>query len=121
MQTPRARSSAYQSCRRWTPEEAGRALAALKRSGLELTAFALREGLDPQRLSRWRRRLAASPPVFEEVVASEVIAGEAATSSEEREPFEVVLVSGRVVRVPELFDTGALRRLLAVVDEERPC
>jgi transposase-like protein len=120
MQTPRARGSAYQSCRRWTPEEAGQALAALERSGLELTAFALREGLDPQRLSRWRRRLSASPPVFEELVASEVLAAESATS-EAREPFEIVLVSGRVVRVPESFDTGALRRLLVVVDEERPC
>jgi hypothetical protein len=87
---------------------------------LELTAFAIREGLDPQRLSRWRRRLAVSPPVFEEVVASEVIEAEA-TMSEDREPFEIVLASGRVVRVPESFDAGALRRLLAVVDEERPC
>jgi transposase-like protein len=120
MQMPRARSSAYQSCRRWTSEEAGQALAALERSGLALTAFAIREGLDPQRLSRWRRRLAASSPLFEEIVASEVIASEAAISKD-REPFEIVLVSGRVVRVPESFDTGALRRLLAVVDEERPC
>jgi len=32
-----------------------------------------------------------------------------------RERFEVVLPSGRVVRVPESFDADALRRLLAVV------
>jgi transposase-like protein len=120
MQKPGTRSSAYLACRRWTPEEASQALAALEQSGLELTAFAIREGLDPQRLSRWRRRLAASMPVFEEVITSEVIAAGAATH-ERQERFEIVLASGRVVRVPESFDAGALRRLLAIVDEVRPC
>lgn len=120
MQKPRTRSSAYLACRRWSPEEAGQALAALEQSGLELTAFAIREGLDPQRLSRWRRRLAASPPVFEEVTVREVIAADTAPR-EEGERFEIVLASGRVVRVPESFDAGALRRLLAIVEEVRSC
>ena len=35
--------------------------------------------------------------------------------------FEIVLASGRIVRVPESFDAGALRRLLAVVEEGRAC
>lgn len=120
MQKPRARSSAYLARRRWTPEEASDALAAWERSGLELTAFAIREGLDPQRLSRWRRRLAAPSPRFEEVLPAEIIAADAATR-ERTERFEIVLTSGRVVRVSESFDPGALRRLLAVVDEEHPC
>jgi hypothetical protein len=34
---------------------------------------------------------------------------------------EVVLARGRVVRVPRGFDADALRQLLAVLDEERPC
>jgi hypothetical protein len=34
----------------------------------------------------------------------------------QRERFEIVLRSGRVVRVPEPFDTNALLRLLAIVD-----
>ena len=38
-----------------------------------------------------------------------------------RERFEIVLPSGRVVRVPESFDASALRRLLVVVDEARAC
>jgi hypothetical protein len=120
MQKPRGQSSAYHARRRWTPEEASDALAAWERSGLELTVFAIREGLDPQRLSRWRRRLAAPSPGFEEVIASEIIAADAA-AREKTERFEIVLASGRVVRVSESFDSGALRRLLAVVDEERPC
>ena len=39
----------------------------------------------------------------------------------ERKPFEIVLASGRVVRVAASFDTTALRQLLAIVDEVRPC
>lgn len=128
MQRPRARSSSeYLASRRWTAEQAEQALAALDRSGLTLTAFAIREGLEPQRLSRWRRELAAATrPVFEEVIPSvtspvvdEGMAAKAAPS--ERERFEVVLTSGRVVRVPASFDVGTLRRLLAVVEEAGPC
>lgn len=125
MQRPRARSSSeYLASRRWTAEQAEQALAALNRSGLTLTAFAIREGLEPQRLSRWRRQLAvAARPVFEEVIPSvtspAVDEGMAAPS--ERERFEVVLTSGRVVRVPASFDIGTLRRLLAVVEEAGPC
>jgi hypothetical protein len=44
-----------------------------------------------------------------------------AVASVERERFEIVLPSGRVVRVPESFDAGTLRRLLDVVDEVRSC
>jgi transposase-like protein len=125
MQKPRARSSStYLTRRRWTAEEARQALVTWEESGLELTAFAIGEGLDPQRLTRWRRRLAATgSPTFEEVtpfVAMATIEGDAA-ASDTRERFEIVLPSGRVVRVPESFDASALRRLLAVVDEGRTC
>jgi hypothetical protein len=118
------RSSTYLTCRRWTAEEAGQALVAWEDSGLGLTAFATGAGLDPQRLTRWRRRLATtSSTTFEEVlsgVALETVERDALRGVE-RERFEVVLPSGRVVRVPESFDAGALRRLLAVVDEARAC
>src|SRR3954469_13725893 len=108
MQKTRAQSSSpYLACRRWTSADAEQALAALERSGLELTAFAIGEGLDPQRLSRWRRRLAApAAPTFEEIVpqvSATTIASDAAAGVA-RERFEIVLPSGRVVRVPESFD-----------------
>jgi hypothetical protein len=125
MQKPRARSpSTYLTRRRWTEEEARQVLVAWEESGLELTAFALGEGLDPQRLTRWRRRLVATAaPRFEEIVsrviATTIVSGTAAEVVGER--FEVVLPSGRVVRVPESFDASALRRLLLVVDEVRAC
>ncbi len=123
MKKPRAPST-YQKRRRWREPQARAALAALERSGLDLHAFAAREGLDPQRLTRWRRRLAspADTPTFEELVppaTSPSPEGAAATSARER--FEIVLPSGRVVRVPASFEAHALQRLLAVVDAGRSC
>ena len=122
MRKTRARSSStYLARRRWTVDDAKEALAAQEQSGLTMRAFATREGLDTQRLERWRRRLAA--PAFEEVARPEVAA---ATHSEvvataQRERFEIVLREGRIVRVPELFDANALLRLLEVADQVRSC
>jgi hypothetical protein len=125
MPKPRApNSSPYLARRRWTAADAEQVLAALERSGLELTAFALSEGLDPQRVSRWRRRLASpAAPVFEEFVRPGPAEGQAGevTVGAGREWFEIVLRTGRVVRVPESFDASALRRLLEVVEEGGPC
>lgn len=125
MPKSRSRSSAtYLARRRWTEKEARQALAALGRSGLLLTTFAIQEGLSPQRLSRWRSRLGpASTPMFEEISQSEIasaVDGDAGARSAP-EPFEVVLSSGRVVRVPTSFDATALGCLLAVVDQMAVC
>jgi len=80
---PRARSSSnHPTRRRWTAEEARQVLTAWEESGLELTSFASSEGLDPQRLTRWRRRLATGAPTFEEVapcVAMAPLAGDVST------------------------------------------
>jgi hypothetical protein len=92
---------------------------------MAIGVFAAREGLDPQRLARWRRRLAvaAEVPTFEEVTASVTrvpLGGDAAVAVEGAW-FEIVFPSGRVVRVPASFETNALRRLLSVVDEVQGC
>jgi hypothetical protein len=119
------RSSSYLTRRRWTADDARTALSDVDASGLDLDAFAVDAGLDPQRLRRWRRTLAAPPSdvVFEEVAAAaaEPLRSVAVTAGVEQSWFEVVLRSGRVVRVPESFDAGALRRLLAVVEEGAMC
>jgi transposase-like protein len=125
MRKTRAQGSAtYLIRRRWTEDDAREALAALAQSGLSLSAFAVREGLDRQRLDRWRRRFGASvAPAFEEVPRQEVgaaVAGDARARAEGQR-FEIVLASGRVVRVPESFNASALRRLLEVVDEVGAC
>ena len=128
MPTPRTRRSpTYLTCPRWSEAEAQQALAAWDQSGLELTAFAIGEGLDPQRIHLWRRRLAAEgAPTFEEIPPRAITAtlnpaAVAFVADVARERFEVVLSSGRVLRVPESFDPSALRRLLAVVEEPRTC
>ena len=99
--------------RRWRADDARAVLARLDSSGLSVPQFAAREGLDVQRLYRWRAQLrtgrAKTPtPAFIEVTPS---VSAAATS------IEVVLPSGHVVRVSDGFGEGALRRLLAVLDE----
>jgi hypothetical protein len=119
-------SSSHSQRRRWTPDDAKEALDAHAASGLSLAAFAIREGLDPQRLTRWRRRLAPSVdvPIFEEVPRPEPAvapSGEPENVATHHQRFEIVTATGRVVRVPEAFDAGTLRRILAIVDEVRPC
>jgi transposase-like protein len=90
--------------------EAREALEALARSGESLAAFAVREGLSPERLYRWRAKL--SRTAFVEV-SSEGL------STSGGGVFEVVVGEGRVVRVPPDFVAVALRRLLVVLEEGR--
>lgn len=42
---------------RWTPAEARQMLAAWKKSGLSMSAFAMRRGVRADRLAWWRKRL----------------------------------------------------------------
>lgn len=60
---------------RWTAVEARQVLAAWKASGLSVSAFAKRHGLGEQRVSWWKKRLAAvdtpKPAFVPLVVASE--------------------------------------------------
>ena len=106
-------TQAIRDSRRWTAEQAAAVLAAAGESGLSVRAFAIRHGLDPQRLTRWRSQLAGPQPAdrtFVEITAL-------ATAHSSTSGFEVALRNGRVVRVGAGFDARELRRLLAVVDE----
>jgi transposase-like protein len=120
-------SSTYLTRRRWRPEDAKDALDAQAQSGLSPSAFAIREGLDVQRLFRWRRRLGADAPEaqrFEEVIARDAISplvGGGTTAPVERDRFEIVLRSGLVVRFAESFNADALLRLLNTIGEVRSC
>jgi len=97
-----------------------RHLEALGQSGLSVRKFAAREGLKAGSLSFWKWKLdrtgrpAEAPRIaplkFVELTA-EIQAAPAGPS------FEVVLVSGRVVRVPSGFDAAELARLVAAVEE----
>lgn len=126
---PKSRSTsivAFSRPGRWTAAKAKAMLAAARQSGLTLYGFATREGLDPQRLYWWRRRLreavAARELTFEEVPREVKRASVVRGDLPDVERFEIVVRGGRVVRVGATFDGDALRRLLAVLEEEEaPC
>lgn len=111
---PKRQPASYTTQRRWTTTEARAAVDAQARSGLAVQQFAAREGLDAQRLLRWARRLAVE---------------EVSSSASERSPafveiagrsfalVEVVLRSGRLLRVSESIEPSALRRLVEALDE----
>jgi len=108
---PKLPPATYTTHRRWTVADARSALAALAASELSARAFAIREGLDPQRLRRWRHQLEG---------ASESAAATPAKFVELRprapEPVEIVLRSGRVLRVGDSIDTMALMRLVEALE-----
>lgn len=101
------------SRRRWTSADARVVLDALEDSGLSVAAFAEQEGLDAQRVYFWKRRLevtsADAPPAFVEVMPRRA------------EVVEVVLRSGRVLRVPESVDARVLRQLVEALEEPGDC
>ena len=98
---------------RWTSEKASAVLADLAASGLSVQEFAAREGLDPERVYRWRRRLGMIPPA------------PAATFVEvrprTRSRVEILLRSGHVLFVPDSIDTGALRQLVDTLERAGEC
>ena len=113
---PRRHASApYSLRRRWTVADARSALAALAASGLSVGAFARREGLDRERLYRWRRRLSAERREPTRPTTAELIEIRPRAVA----PVEILLVSGRVLRVSESIDADALARLVGAL--ERSC
>ena len=101
--------------RRWKITDARSALAALATSGLSLVEFARREGLEVQRLRRWQRRLAREARPRRAAPAPALIE----IRPRRAEPIEIVLASGRMLRVTETVDVAALARMVAVL--ERGC
>ena len=105
--------------RRWTEGDARVVLSALKRSGKSVSVFAAEQGLDPQRVYAWRRRLGgAEPTTFQELIVrpSGLLSGDGEGAS-----FELVLPSGVLVRVPPRFEPAALAHLLAVLGQGHAC
>jgi transposase-like protein len=82
---------------------------------MTVNAFAKREGLDAERLYRWRRRFARE----REAVGPALIELRPTPSARRAEPVEIVLGSGVVVRVAETIDPATLARLVAAL--ERGC
>lgn len=90
-------------------------VARWKSSGISLKDYAATAGLNAITMRSWARKFETEPasttargqPGFVEVRAPAVLpAGER---------LEVVLRNGVVVRVPTVFDAGALRQVIALV------
>jgi transposase len=108
--------------KRWSAVHAGELLGEAKQSGESLSAFAQRQGIDPQRLYAWRRKLAAVK-VADSAARSEAFVPVRLAPEARATPgsgFELVLGVGRVVRVGADFDARALRRLVDVLEEDSP-
>jgi transposase-like protein len=98
-------------------------------SGLTLKEYAAEIGVNANTLAGWRWRLrsdevpaargAPTAPSFVEIIAPpDAGHAVAATAPAPRaaEPFELILSSGRRVRVPVEFDGRALRRLVDALE-----
>ena len=103
-----ARSPAHST---WSAAEAKEILRRQVASGLSVPAFARREGLGAQRLYWWRQRLSTTAPDFVEVTQE----------MHDGVRVEVVLRSGRVLRVPSQIATSDLRRLADALEHDGPC
>ena len=105
--------------RYWNQAKAERELSAWRRSGLSMAAYAGREGMQVQRLRRWRRRLEDSGA--ERCLERSVSTGSflpvriVDSMGVSAGAFEVVLEHPVRVRVPADFDTRSLTRLLGVL------
>ena len=84
---------------------------ALVASGLSVDKFARREGIDAERVYRWKRKLGVTPsttPTFVEIRQTEVI-------SKGRQ-IEIALRSGHRMFFGESIDPSVLCRLLQVLE-----
>lgn len=105
--------------KRWSAVRARELLAEAKESGESLSAFAQRQGIDPQRLYSWRRKLDAVKGVAASTTSEAFVPVRVASEARATPAsgFELVLGMGRVVRVGADFDARALMRLVEVLEE----
>ena len=102
----------YSLRRRWTIADARSAVAELAASGLPLDEFARRQGLKIERLRRWRQRLADEGRRRARAPAPELIEIRQRAAA----PIEIVLASGRILRVSETIDVSVVSRLIAALE-----
>jgi transposase-like protein len=105
-----AKSSVSIARVRWSADEARAILDRQERSGLSLWRFATSQGLEPERLYRWRRKLGEGHRPKAKFV--EVRAG----GDDAR--FEIVLRGGHRVLVRGPVDVEALRAIVVTLEGE---
>lgn len=94
-------------------------LADLQKSGLSRKEFAGSRGLSPSSVDNWFSRAKKrgwKVPGYSRLIPVEV-QDPIPTEQAECEKFEIIARNNLVIRVPVQFDSGSLRRLLALVEE----
>jgi hypothetical protein len=85
-------------------------------SGVSAGEFASREGLRPERLFFWKRRLRASSAIAVAGVSfAKLSVQPRAAEGVGAEPLEVLTRSGHIIRVRPRFDESTLLRLVCVL------
>ena len=102
---------------RWSEHEARSAISAWRKSGLSVEEFAKAQGLVPQRIYWWRKRLertaAVSAPGSQAV---KLLPVNVAPTRSRGEPVAVFLRTGHIVKVGRDFDEEAFARVVALLE-----
>lgn len=96
---------------RWSLQDAEAVLEVMERSGLSVQRFAQREGLDAERLYRWRRKLREQRPQLIEFALPPTVLCQ----------IEVALKSELVVRFPETTRLEVIGQLIEILERRHPC
>jgi hypothetical protein len=89
-----------------------------RKSGLSVRAFCAQHGLSQPSFYAWRRVLQQRDATAVPFVGVQVVPDPPAPPSSR---FEILLASGRTLRVAPGFDATTLRALLAVLEEPSSC
>jgi len=89
-----------------------------QQSGLSVRAFCARHHLAQPSFYAWRREIQQRDTVADTLVPVQLVPHDEPSGPS---TFEVVLASGRTLRVAPGFDAATLRQLLAVLEEVRSC
>jgi hypothetical protein len=104
---------------RWSEEQAREFLLAWRESAQPLPDYCRRQGVEYERVRRWRSKLDSVRGTVSEPLtlkAVRVVAEEPAEISAEGPAMEVALAGGRRIRVQPGFDAETLVRLVSALE-----
>ena len=96
---------------RWSDDVARSLLSAWRGSGLSVEQFAQQQGLKPQRIYRWRKKLDGSSKDSLALLPVHMT-----SSKRSGEPVAVLLRTGQVIKVSRGFDEEAFARAVTILE-----